>query len=701
MSGSNRHPTIRKRVVAIFLIAVMLPCLFLSYIGLKSIKQEKVWQQQLVLQNLKGSLSLAIDRIETNIEEQTRGFFNSFSLPTSSPTSDYLLSLQELQDQHSIVDQVLLIDDNFQLVFPRTFRNHETSFNGRRPTFALKKNEHLQAGDSLEARGELEEAINEYQKGITASTSVHGPTAYLARIARCEFKKNDLQSARQTYLKILAEDRGHFDGEEVPYVLIAYSQLVTIAERVGSPREVANRLTDFYKMLLENFNYVERGQFEFYLEQVKTKLANQTKRVPSLHLTGIDKLKEREKEVEREQALGNSIQLNLVPGIREEVSLNKKSEKIQYLAATINDTVWRVAFQRTGQNSSLIQVVGCRIRNSILNSLIQKVFDQIHVSEEIKLAFIRNEQEVVLPAGYSIPKVVLIYPFVSMTQLFPNLKVGIVAIGENPVEAISAKSLTIYYILVFSIIVTIVLGVVLIFRDISREQQLSKMKSEFIANVSHEIKTPIATIRTLAENLNEGWITDQQKRGEYYHLIARESERLTHLVENILDFSRIEAERKAYRMEVVSVSDVLNKTLERFRLLVDGQGVTFSRNVSSDLPQAKMDPEAIEQALLNLLDNAVKYSNEEKLIEVSAEALEEDVVIKVVDHGRGIKKSELQKVFEKFYRVESRDGKNVPGSGIGLTLVKEIIEAHGGKIEVESEIDKGSTFSLYIPINSA
>lgn len=114
----------------------------------------------------------------------------------------------------------------------------------------------------------------------------------------------------------------------------------------------------------------------------------------------------------------------------------------------------------------------------------------------------------------------------------------------------------------------------------------------------------------------------------------------------------------------------------------------------------KIDPDEIEQTLLNLLDNAVKYSKEEKFVEVSAETQENYLVIKVSDHGCGIDKRELQKIFEKFYRIESCDGKNIPGSGIGLTLVKEIIEAHGGKVEVESEINKGSKFSLFIPINS-
>ena len=270
--------------------------------------------------------------------------------------------------------------------------------------------------------------------------------------------------------------------------------------------------------------------------------------------------------------------------------------------------------------------------------------------------------------------------------------------GEDPLEAISSKSLLIYYVLLGSVIVLIAFGIVFILRDISREERIAVMKSEFIANVSHEIKTPIATIRTLAENLNEGWVTGQEQQREYFHLIEREADRLTHLVENILDFSRIDKVRKNYRMEVASIGDATKKAVERFRLLVDGQGVVIKENIESNLPLCNLDVEAYEQALLNLLDNAVKYSCDDKVVEVSARLQDNSILVAVTDHGIGISKKDSERIFDKFYRIPLQDGRNIPGSGIGLTLVKEIIEAHAGTIEVESEVGKGSTFTLSFPL---
>jgi signal transduction histidine kinase len=224
------------------------------------------------------------------------------------------------------------------------------------------------------------------------------------------------------------------------------------------------------------------------------------------------------------------------------------------------------------------------------------------------------------------------------------------------------------------------------------------LKSDFISNVTHEIKTPIATIRALAENVNEGWVKSSDKQRQYFRVIARESERLGHLVEKTLDFSRIESGRKTYRMEAVSVRDVINSSVERFRTLTDGQGVAITRDISSNLPTLHMDEVAIGQALLNLLDNAVKYSPAIKTISVKAWFEDGRVAIAVTDKGIGMDKAELSRIFEKFYRSESAPGKKVSGSGIGLTIVKDTVEAHGGHIEVLSKRKEGSTFTIVLPL---
>jgi signal transduction histidine kinase len=696
MSKGGQHSTIRRRVVAIFLVAVMLPSLFLSYVGLKSIKQEKLWQQQLVSQNLRGSLSLAVNRIEASIEDQARTFLSSLPSQQSPLSSDLFHSLNTVLEQQGFIEQVFLLSKDLDLIYPRTFRDEPGTFWKQRAKADFKQNEHLVAGEGHETRGNLAEAIREYQDGISAGIAPQTRLALLARIARCQFKKNDIGSAAETYRRIIQEDKQQFYGEEIPYVVTASYQLVIIAEKLQTPSTVAELILNFYQLLLENFHRLDRGQFEFYLEELRSKISKILAKAGTLEFSRYEKLQGLEQLAADERSRGNLFRMKLLPSIQQEVNLLRPSKKIRYTALNVDGTDWHFGLQSMDESGSPIKILGILFHRPALMSSIQEICHQAKVSEGTWVDLVKDQatQKGEVPRA----TVVLSTPLGNLADLLPGYVVAIVSSGEDPIKVVASKSLVIYYVLIFSIVAIIILGVVFIFRDISREEELSRMKSEFISNVSHEIKTPIATVRTLAENLNEGWVTDDNKRRDYFRLIARESERLSHLVENILDFSRMDADRKTYRMETVPIGDVVSKTVNRFRLLIDGQGVMVREQIPPDLPKLKVDADALEQALLNLLDNAVKYSGENKYVEVSARIQGQNIFIKVSDRGSGISKSDLRKIFEKFYRVESREGKKVPGSGIGLTLVKEIVEAHEGRVEVESEVGKGSVFTLIIPI---
>jgi signal transduction histidine kinase len=604
--------------------------------------------------------------------------------------------LNTVLEQQGFIEQVFLLSKDLDLIYPRTFRDEPGTFWKQRAKPDFKQNGHLVAGEGHEARGNLDEAIKEYQSGISTGLAPRTRLALLLRLARCQFKKNAIQNAAQTYRRIIAEDKQQFYGEEIPYVVTASYQLVEIAEKSQTPASFTRLVLNLYELLLENFHHLDRGQFEFYLEELRSKISKILAKAGTLEFSRYEKLQGLEQLAADERSRGNLLRMKLLPSIQQEVNLSRPSKKIRYTALNLDGTDWHFGLQSLDESESPIKILGILFHRPALMSSIQEICHQAKVSEGTWVDLVKDQTT--QKGEVRRATVVLSTPLGNLADLFPGYVVAIVSSGEDPIEAVASKSLVIYYVLIFSIVGIIILGVLLIFRDISREEELSRMKSEFISNVSHEIKTPIATVRTLAENLNEGWVTDENKRRDYFRLIARESERLSHLVENILDFSRMDAQRKTYRMELVPAGDVISKTVNRFRLLIDGQGVTLEEQIPLDLPEIKVDAEAIEQALLNLLDNAVKYSGEKKYVEVSAGIQGQNVLIKVTDHGYGIDKGDLKKIFEKFYRVESRDGKKVAGSGIGLTLVKEIVEAHGGRVEVESEVGKGSLFTLIIPV---
>jgi signal transduction histidine kinase len=258
--------------------------------------------------------------------------------------------------------------------------------------------------------------------------------------------------------------------------------------------------------------------------------------------------------------------------------------------------------------------------------------------------------------------------------------------------------------LLISILTGLVLlgGIVLALRTASRAMKLSQMKADFVSNVSHELRTPLASIRVFGEFLKLGRVRDAAKTHEYGEYIEMESRRLTQLINNILDFSKIECGQKTYHFEAAHLEQVVTETLKTFELVLEQNGfsITF-KPPRQPLPMVKIDSEAIAQALINLLDNAVKYSVDSREITLELSTNNPFVCISVIDYGIGIALDERNKVFEKFYRVGNSLVHDVKGSGLGLSIVKHIVEAHQGKVTVESEVGRGSIFSIHIPADES
>jgi signal transduction histidine kinase len=219
--------------------------------------------------------------------------------------------------------------------------------------------------------------------------------------------------------------------------------------------------------------------------------------------------------------------------------------------------------------------------------------------------------------------------------------------------------------------------------------------------VSHELRTPLSLIRLYAETLELGRVAGRDKIDEYYRIIRTESERLTALINNILDFSRIEAGRKEYEFRTTDLAELVGNTLDTYRDQIQQQGFTFTQSIDPGIPPVRVDREAIARSLVNLVNNALKYSADEKFLAVKLYRDNGVVKLEVVDRGIGIARGEQAKIFEKFYRAGDPLVHNTKGSGLGLSLVRHIAQAHGGNVVVESTPGKGSTFTLSLPLAPA
>jgi signal transduction histidine kinase len=280
---------------------------------------------------------------------------------------------------------------------------------------------------------------------------------------------------------------------------------------------------------------------------------------------------------------------------------------------------------------------------------------------------------------------------------FRGLALGIKFQGTTA-EAISRRWVWQSFLILGVLSVLMIGGLVLTYRSVNKQVALARLKSDFVSNVSHELRTPLALIRLYAETLELGRITTQEKKNEYYSIIRKESERLSALINNILDFSRIEAGAKEYDFRETDIAELVRNTLDSYRYQIEQQGFALEEQIDPGIPPVKVDREAIARALVNLVNNALKYSDSEKFLGVKLYREQSVLKLEVSDRGIGIDRNEQSRIFEKFYRTCDPLVHNTKGSGLGLSLVRHITRAHGGDVEVESTPGRGSKFTLSLPL---
>lgn len=272
------------------------------------------------------------------------------------------------------------------------------------------------------------------------------------------------------------------------------------------------------------------------------------------------------------------------------------------------------------------------------------------------------------------------------------------ALGEDPVARASTRNRILYGVLLGVFYAALAIGVVYTGRTLYREAHVSRIKTDFVSLVSHELRTPLTSIRMFIEMLATGRVKDPQEMQMVLDLLSREATRLSSMIESVLDWARIESGRKAYHLEPVAVSEILEAAAVTFRSMRRGSSMDFRVEQRGELPQVKVDRDAFSGALLNLLQNAFKYTQDPKRIVLRAAKDDGSVVFEVEDNGVGIPRRELKRVFERFYRVDNLLTRTTEGSGLGLSIAQRIVLAHGGRISVDSVVGGGSTFRIHLPV---
>ncbi len=284
------------------------------------------------------------------------------------------------------------------------------------------------------------------------------------------------------------------------------------------------------------------------------------------------------------------------------------------------------------------------------------------------------------------------------SEFLPGWRLGFSFKGSDSFTAMSTRQTRLYLWAGFLVVMIIAMVVLLVARYVAAQMRLARLKNELVSAVSHELRTPLASIRALVDTLSARRYRDEQQLHDYLHLISKENQRLSHLIENFLTFSRLERGKQQFHFKALAPEAIIREAVESLKDRLESPRCHFEIHVGPDLPHIRGDADALSTVLINLLDNAWKYTDNVKRIAVQAYADHRQVCFEVEDNGIGLNRREAQRIFDRFYQADQSLTRQRGGCGLGLSIVQSIVRAHAGQVEVQSEPGKGSTFRVKIPL---
>jgi signal transduction histidine kinase len=281
---------------------------------------------------------------------------------------------------------------------------------------------------------------------------------------------------------------------------------------------------------------------------------------------------------------------------------------------------------------------------------------------------------------------------------FPAWKLALDLKGENPFLSATKQKIASYVWIGILMTAGIIMLSLLLATYLQRQARLTRLKNDLIATVSHELKTPLASMRLLVDTLRDGHYQDHQLVQEYLQMIAKENARLSSLIEGFLTFSRMERNKAKFEQEIVQTGDILHAALESVVNRLQTPGCRVELDLAPQMPPVIGDRDALITVFVNLLDNALKYTGETKEIRIRSFSSDGNVRIEVQDNGIGFPRNVAKKIFERFYQVDQTLSRQAGGCGLGLSIVQFIIAAHNGSVTANSQVGKGSTFTVQLPV---
>jgi signal transduction histidine kinase len=699
----------QKKLILIFFLTIFLPALTLSVFGVRAIRNERFRLAKQEENEGRRAARFIMAHVQSKLEDLNRAL-DEMARDPAFIGKDYAAIRERAEKRFStdpLIGQAVLLYRNEEPLFPLLLVLPD-----QKPADSRKN-----ADASLAARIRKAEALEFVEKNFRAAAALHRElhttasgrnlkAEMLTGQARCLQKGGDYGEAARVYAQVASEYFDCLTPSRLPLGILARLQSVECYKRSGDSQQAAKHGLDLFRELLKKPSALSEDQFNTYLslagEAIDSVLAGEEggqvsgeyqKEYADLKKLQADRMKEWEtvglirKEIipELVETLSQSGGYSLKPY---RFSKNVGGEDLLLLAAWIPDRDGREVAGMLG-----VQLNSDFLVESVLPEAIGNA--QLNEGAEVIVADLASRA---LSGKRDISKAL---PMVTeyFEDNFPPWKIELFQAPPRGLGTLDLRR-NFYFWTILTLIIVLVFGAFLIVRTIGHEMEVLKIKSDFVSSVSHEFKTPLTSIRALMERLVDGKVRDAGKMDQYFSIITQDTDKLTRLVNNLLDFSKIEEGKKKYDFSDTDIVRIATEQVQGFKKELMLGGPDIRLEVTGEIPNLRAEPDALSRALANLLSNAVKFTPVGKAIRVGLSSNGESVILEVEDEGIGIHPDEVGKIFEKFFQGRNALSQSAGGTGLGLTLVKHVVEAHGGRILVESRLGLGSKFSLIFPIKS-